>query len=136
MLGHQKLIAPRNDLPLTFYDVKHHKKDTGYIKRSKQKGEAMRANVFFPVFAAFFVVVLFSEPAYAGFLGTVIGTLKSFNAELIILGGVLAVTGFIWALLGIMIGVAGTQQAFKVLIAGVFISAAPLIASALSKGAG
>ncbi len=77
-------------------------------------------------------LTLLSTPALAASgvgLDAFVGKVRDFNTELIALGAVLAVTGFIWALLGLLLGVAGTAKAVMVLATGLCIAAAPQIVS-------
>jgi hypothetical protein len=78
------------------------------------------------------VTICLAAHAYAGgsgFFGGIASKISELNGELVTLGGVAAVTGLIWAFLGIMFGVAGTAKAISVFVCGIGIAAAPQLAS-------
>ena len=85
-----------------------------------------------PLVLLVLVLTIIATPAFAASgvgLDAFVGKVRDFNTELIALGAVLAVTGFIWALLGLLLGVAGTAKAVMVLATGLCIAAAPQIVS-------
>ena len=72
-------------------------------------------------------VLLSTPPASAGVFSGLISKLDQFNGELITLGGVGAVTGFIWALLAMLGQLGGAAWAITVLIVSLCISNAKTI---------
>ena len=74
-------------------------------------------------------IALYSNPALAnppGF-GNLTSKIETINGGLVALGGVLAITGFVWACLAIMIGLGGAAKAVTVLLVGLAIASAPEI---------
>ncbi len=73
-------------------------------------------------------VMFVTSPAYAqtGLEG-LSSKIQQFNNSLIAVGGFVTVTGFIWAVVSIALGLAGAAKAVVVLIAGLCIAAAPQI---------
>jgi len=85
------------------------------------------------VATVFAFVLLLATPAFAtgDGLDGFVDKIEELNSWLVGLGGVLAVTGFIWAALGIMLGMAGTAKAITVLICGLAVACAPQLVAFL-----
>ncbi|MFC1610838.1 hypothetical protein ACFL6C_07760 [Myxococcota bacterium] len=75
------------------------------------------------------IVFLVASPAYAQVAGIdgLVDKIQQFNTALVGVGGALAVTGFIWGIASLTLGLAGAGKAIICLIAGLAIASAPQI---------
>ncbi len=77
--------------------------------------------------AAFILISLDAHAQSTGGLSSVTDKIRGINAELVALGSVLAITGFIWSLLAIIGRVGNMGMALGILAAGIGVANAEQI---------
>lgn len=77
--------------------------------------------------SAFFLVSLLPYSAWAQDLASLTDRINSINETLVVVGGALSVGGFAWAMMGVMVGMAGAARAITVMVSGLLISVAPQV---------
>ena len=79
--------------------------------------------------------MLVASPAWAvGGLDGLQSRLQSFTTALIAIGGTLTITGFVWAVAAMILGMAGAARAITVLLGGLAIGLAPQIVGFFTSG--
>ena len=90
-----------------------------------------------PIVPVIVVGILFvATPAWAQGLSGIAAKINSFNTEIILIGGALAVTGFLRAALAILMGLGSAASAAVMLAVGMAIAASPQIVGFFVSGVG
>ena len=113
-------------LPPLPHHIDHRRRESWWSR--VKAGLAKCWEVFqYTVLGAF--VFLVASPAYAQVAGIdgLVDKIQQFNTALVGVGGALAVTGFIWGVASLTLGLAGAGKAIICLIAGLAIAGAPQI---------